>query len=100
MRIYGLMIIRIRLVRLLSHSLVILYHNWYQMSNYFQRKWVTRKGIEPHPANGHQCYYASLDLSNDIETHGASTISTPCHAVKNKEVRKSFPHSLLILYHN
>ena len=36
------------------------------------------KGIEPHPTDGHQCFYASLDLSNDIETHGASTISTPC----------------------
>ena len=40
-------------------------------------KFVDRKGIEPHPTNGHQCYYASLDLSNDIETHGASIVSTP-----------------------
>jgi len=38
---------------------------------------VIGKGIEPHPTDGHQCYYASLDLSNDIETHGASTVSTP-----------------------
>jgi len=41
------------------------------------RKREIGKGIEPHPTNGHQCYYASLDLSNDIETHGASTVSTP-----------------------
>ena len=28
-------------------------------------------------------------LLYDIETHGASTISTPCHAVRIKKVRKS-----------
>ena len=31
------------------------------------------KGIEPHPTDG----YHSVSFSNDIETHGASTISTP-----------------------
>ena len=35
---------------------------------------VIGKGIEPHPTNGH----TQNNLSNDIETHGASTISTPC----------------------
>ena len=78
MRSYGLMIIRIRLVRLLSHSLVILYHNLYQMSNYFLRKWVTRKGIEPHPTDGDLLgtpFLATLSLMM------RSLSLTPCHAV-------------------
>jgi len=31
------------------------------------------KGIEPHPTNGH----TQNNLSNDTETHGASTVSDP-----------------------
>ena len=30
-------------------------------------------------------------LSNDIETHGASTISTPCHAVSNERGSQLLP---------
>ena len=42
-----------------------------------QIRWSGKESNLTQPI-GHQCYYASLDLSNDIETHGASTISTPC----------------------
>ena len=34
---------------------------------------VIGKGIEPHPTDGH----TQNNLSNDIETHGASIVSTP-----------------------
>ena len=60
------------------HPLLILYQNFQHLSSFFcDSNSEIGKGIEPHPTDGHQCYYASLDLSNDIETHGASTISPP-----------------------
>ena len=78
----------------LSHSLIILYQIEHIMSSFFlhhtylyqpkvmqniaiQIRWSGKESNLTQPI-GHQCYYASLDLSNDIETHGASTISTPC----------------------
>ena len=41
-----------------------------------QIRWSGKESNLTQPI-GHQCYYASLDLSNDIETHVAYTISTP-----------------------
>ena len=77
----------------LSHSLIILYQIEHILSSFFLHhtylyqpkvmqnitinSWSGKESNLTQPI-GHQCYYASLDLSNDIETHGASTISTPC----------------------
>ena len=57
----------------LSHSLIILYQIEHIMSSFFTINLLIGKGIEPHPTDG----YHSVSFSNDIETHGASTISTP-----------------------
>jgi len=55
------------------------------------------KGIEPYPTDGHQRYYASLDLSNDIQTHGASTISDPVMPVRNERFAIPFSFSTYII---
>ena len=79
-------------VKLLSLS-IILYQIEHIMSSFFlhhtylyqpkvmqniaiQIRWSGKESNLTQPI-GHQCYYASLDLSNDIETHVAYTISTP-----------------------
>ena len=54
---------------------------------------VIGKGIEPHPTNE---YHLSI-LSNDIETHGASTISGPAMPVRIKWF--AIPFSTLYLYY-
>ena len=81
-----------------SHSLVILYHTFRGLSSlYYCVHSEVGKGIEPHPTNGHQRYYASLDLSNDIQTHGASTISDPVMPVRNERFAIPFSFSTYII---
>ena len=51
------------------------------------------KGIEPHPTNGH----TQNNLSNDIQTHGASTISGPAMPVRNEWFASPFSFSTYII---
>ena len=51
------------------------------------------KGIEPHPTNGH----TQNNLSNDIQTHGASTISDPVMPASNERFATPFSFSTYII---
>ena len=51
------------------------------------------KGIEPHPTNGH----TQNNLSNDIQTHGASTISDPVMPASNEWFASPFSFSTYII---
>ena len=53
---------------------------------------VIGKGIEPHPTNGH------YNLSIDIETHDAFTISDTLSCRSSEAGFAISPHSLPILY--
>ena len=59
---------------------------------------VIGKGIEPHPTDGHSLRnMIPNNLSIDIETHDAFTVSDTCHAVWVKQGSQSL--STLYLYY-
>ena len=70
--------------------------------SFLSRSWVCcdnsviGKGIEPHPTNGH----TQNNLSIDIETHDAFTISDTLSCRSSEAGFAISPHSLPILYQN
>ena len=78
-----------------SHSLVILYHTLSALSSlYYIAFWFGGRERNRTPPN----WWIPLSiLSNDIQTHGASTISDPVMPVRNERFASPFSFSTYII---
>jgi len=84
-----------------SHYLLILYHTFSALSRvyYFIIALIRRSGKESNPTqlmNTTGLSPLSI-LSNDIQTHGASTISDPVMPVRNERFASPFSFSTYII---